>query len=121
MNEFINKLPKPDVGQLQQHWVRRRNYQIEEITIVEERIDSLLQFRAARYARMYMAIVELLVQNQKHLIVVDQRGDFLLIRPGHFVKVVVAYLRERVLVHVLYVVAGPPYILLSCFICRQFK
>lgn len=104
IDKLIDQLPQPDIGQLQHDGILGGDDQIEEITVVEERIDTLLQLGTARNARMDMTIIQLLVEYQEHLIVVDNGANLLLLRPGSLIEVVITDLWECVLIHVLYVI-----------------
>lgn len=53
---------------------------------------------------MDMTIVQLLVENQKHLIVVDNGANLLFLWPGSLIEVVITDLWECVLIHVLYII-----------------
>lgn len=104
VHKLIDQLPQPNVGQLQHDGILGGDDQIEEITVVEERVDTLLQLGTARNTCMDMTIVQLLVENQKHFIVVDNGANLLFLRPGSLVEVVITDLWECVLIHVLYII-----------------
>lgn len=101
IDKLVNQLPQPNVGQLEENRTRRRDNQIEEVAIVKERVDTLFQLRSAGNPGMNVTIVQLFVQNQKDLIVFYQSCNFLLIRPGTLIEMMITDLGEGILIHIL--------------------
>lgn len=101
IDELIDQLPQPDVGQLQIDAGRRRYDRIEELAIIEIRHHALLDLRSARNASVNVPEVQLLVQHLEQGVQLEQFLDIIHVRPGVLVVVLLAQLRPDVLVQIL--------------------
>ncbi len=100
VDELVDDLPEPEVGQLQPHGFVRAQDVVEEVAVVVVRLEALLDAGAAGDPGVDMPVVELLVQREEELIVVHVgRHDFRL-RPRRRAEELLGQLGPRVLVQV---------------------
>mmetsp|Transcript_64313 Transcript_64313/g.171534 ORF Transcript_64313/g.171534 Transcript_64313/m.171534 type:complete len:216 (+) Transcript_64313:1524-2171(+) len=96
IDELIDHVPQPLVGKLQRERPLALEEQVEDIAVVEPRLDALLQGRLQ--LRVDVPVVQLLVEQEELLVRVDEGRDRLGWRPGRRLVVPVGELVEAVLI-----------------------
>lgn len=100
IDELVDELPEPLIRQLQLHRRVRMQDVVEEIAVIVKGVEPLLQ-RGALHARVYVTVVELLVEGEEDRVVVDEVGDRRGVRPRRLVEQLLRDFGERVLIEIL--------------------
>lgn len=100
IDEFVDQLPEPLVGQFELHGLLGVEDVIKQVTVVEEATESLLEVWLQ--SRVDVTEVELLVEDQENGVVLHNVNDVLLLWPRRLIEELLGYLEKRVLVEILH-------------------